>query len=610
MKLAKISITNYRGIESEAIIDLRDFTCIVGQNDAGKSTILKALDCTLNDKNPSYEDWNYKTTERFISIELFFSPNNIKVLLGEEIETTLENEEVIDENGYLRYKKIWEVKDSSLGKPKTFLLRKIYVNDDILPCTENELIKLCSKHTIPTKKGNGDEFNNVEKRQKLREKWEQLNISYEYSFEEIPTSGTKKIKFIGDSIKNILPTFEYFKADTSLSETDSSIQTYFKKIAVDIINNKVNTDEVENAVIDHLKSILTKITDKINAAVPKSERIEPKVEFDWTKLVSTSFRSTSSELDIPLSSRGDGFRRITMMSYFEYLAESQKSDNRNIIFGFEEPETFLHPKSQENLISKIRNLVEKSYQVVLCTHSPTIVSKVKVDEILHVTKENNQCKINARTAYKDIADDLGISAENSFVSLFNNYNIIFMVEGVDDIVALKHIAKLYKDNGLINEDFDELKVIILPIGGCGQIKHWMNLDLFTQLGKPYYLFFDSDKDDEQSNSNTYDLFIKYGVSPSNFLITKKRLLENYIPVSALKRIIPELDEVHLQYGDFGHAKNMCKNYPHDKIRGKIGGGNVAETHFTNLTFEDIQSTWSNGTEDEFVNLYNNIKILA
>lgn len=53
-----------------------------------------------------------------------------------------------------------------------------------------------------------------------------------------------------------------------------------------------------------------------------------------------TFKSTNEEGSIPLSSRGDGFRRITMMSYFEYLAEQDASEQQNIIFGFEEPETF------------------------------------------------------------------------------------------------------------------------------------------------------------------------------------------------------------------------------------------------------------------------------
>ena len=42
MKIKKIIIDNYRGINVPTEINFHDFTCIVGKNDVGKSTILKA----------------------------------------------------------------------------------------------------------------------------------------------------------------------------------------------------------------------------------------------------------------------------------------------------------------------------------------------------------------------------------------------------------------------------------------------------------------------------------------------------------------------------------------------------------------------------------------
>ena len=55
MKIKKIIIDNYRGINVPTEINLHDFTCIVGKNDVGKSTILKALDIFLNDSTIIYK---------------------------------------------------------------------------------------------------------------------------------------------------------------------------------------------------------------------------------------------------------------------------------------------------------------------------------------------------------------------------------------------------------------------------------------------------------------------------------------------------------------------------------------------------------------------------
>lgn len=52
------------------------------------------------------------------------------------------------------------------------------------------------------------------------------------------------------------------------------------------------------------------------------------------------------------------------------------------------------------------------------------------------------------------------------------------------------MQKLYKENSLIDNTFDELNINIIPIGGCDAIKHWVNLDLLTKLGVKtiFYLF--------------------------------------------------------------------------------------------------------------------------
>ena len=48
MILQKIIIENFKGIQEAVSLVINPFNVIVGQNDVGKSTILKALDCFLN----------------------------------------------------------------------------------------------------------------------------------------------------------------------------------------------------------------------------------------------------------------------------------------------------------------------------------------------------------------------------------------------------------------------------------------------------------------------------------------------------------------------------------------------------------------------------------
>ncbi|KAA6343151.1 hypothetical protein EZS27_009156 [termite gut metagenome] len=607
MILKKVILKSFRGVNSIIDIDFHLFNCIVGQNDTGKSTILKAIDTVLNETKLTRADYNVLANDNQISIELLFGCQNKELLLGEEIITTIEREELTNQDGLLVWKKTWNVTDTNVSTPKISIMRKKYDGDnDFIIKTEQQLITQCRAKGIETAKGNGETYNNAEKREKLREYNLQNNIAFTYEYEDIPTSGTTKLKTIGDAIKKELPAFQYFKADTSLSESDTTIQKYFKDMAFKIIQEGIDTVEMESIIKEKLGSVLQQITTKINDVVKSNEQVEPKIEFDWSKLISTSFVSTSSGNNIPLSSRGDGFRRITMMSYFEYLAETQRTNaTQQIIFGFEEPETFLHPSAQDNLCDKLNSLADNGYQVIVSTHSPIIVGNTNKDNIIHISKPDNIYTVNQIDIdYKALAIDLGIKPDNTFTPMFSTSRLLFLVEGIDDVKAMRHNAILYKHAGLIANTFDDLNINIIPIGGCGGVKHWVNLDLFTKLEKPFFIFLDSDKENGGADSPNEQNLISYGLTRNvDFSITKKRLLENYIPPIALQRLVPNSV---ITYSDFDHAKNFCKFYPDDAIKGRLGGASVVEHHYCHLTFDDLRLTWYDGATDEFLELYNKI----
>ena len=606
MILKKAILTNYRGINGSKSIDFDLFNCIVGQNDAGKSTILKALDIFLNGVKPTRPDMNVQSVDNFFSVELFFDCKAKECFLGEQILTTIEAEELVNADSLLVIKKTWSVTDTNVGAAKTAILRKKYNGqNDFIFQTEAKLMTLCGTNGIATTKGNGEEFNNVEKRQKLREYNAANTIAFTYEYEDIPSSGTTKAKAIGDAIDKMLPAFQYFKADTSLSDSDATIQKYFKDMATKLIDDEVDTDDMEEKVRTQLETVLSKITDKINSVVKTNETVKPKIEFDWSKLISTSFISNASGNNLPLSSRGDGFRRITMMSYFEYLAETRRTDEtQQIIFGFEEPETFLHPSAQENLFSKLTTLAENGYQVITSTHSPNIVGHTKRENVIHISKPENIYTINQTDIdFKALAIDLGIKPDNTFTPLFSTSRLLFLVEGIDDANAMHHNARKYKEAGLISNTFSELNINIIPMGGCDSVQHWINLDLFTKLEKPFFIYLDSDKETALAASKNETNLTGYGlVLGTDFLITRKRMLENYIHPTALQRLVPA---AIITYTDFDHVKNICKVYPDDNVRGHLGGKKVADKHYCSLTFDELRLTWNNGT-DEFITLYNQI----
>lgn len=601
MKLKYARIKNYRGIKEETSISFQDFSCIVGKNDVGKSTILKAIDVFLNENNPNIEDKNVYSDSNFIEINLIFDSASSPIILDDTIPVSLFDEELVDENGLISVKKVWDVSQKTI-KPKIFLCRKIYDVDDFVMLNEKELRTLCAKFHIDTAKANGEEYNNKEKREKLRAYHHEAGTSFRYDFEEMPVTGTTRPKKIIEALKSILPTFEYFRADRSLSDSDASVQKYFKELAYNLLKSEIQTDEVEDSIKDHIETALSKITEKINQVVPENEQVEAQVDFDWSKLISTSFRCKKDEANIPLTSRGDGFRRITMMSYFEMLAE-EKHFGRDMIFGFEEPETFLHPETQQQLYSKLIGMKDNGYQILVTTHSPNIVAESNMDEIIFIQRVDGKYTVRQydRIEISEIVEELGIKYDSRLLHAFEKIKALFLVEGPDDVIAFTHCAVQYKANGLIDSTFEELGVHIIPIGGCGAIKNWTNLQIINKLGKPFYIMLDSDKENEIMDSPNLAKLKEYGYDDSNCGVTKKREIECYIHPEYFHNLTPPIE---IEYGEWDDVKKICGEHP---MSGRLGGKGVCDRHFLKLTFSLLRKTFCpDGEHDEFLDIYHKI----
>lgn len=594
-------MTRFRGVNESKEILFDDYNIIVGQNDSGKSTILKALDLFLNDSEVSPDIKNTSAQENNVEIELFFSSGNKPIIIDEAIQTTFEDEEIVSEDGLLVIKKVWDTSKTKLS-PSVYVIRKSYGDNDFLLLTEKDLIKKCNALGIATQKANGEEYNNVEKRQKLRNHIQDNDFPFEFICEKLPNTGKSRGKFIFDAIKKTLPRFEYFKADSPLSESDTAIQRYFRKLSESKLE-EFGTEAIQTFVEEQVGNVLSKITYKINQVVPGDQNVMPEITFNWSNLVQTSFKSSSAGSSVPLRYRGDGFRRIAMMAYFEHLAEENKSEHQNIIFGFEEPETFLHPSAQEQLFEKLMGMTENGYQIFVTTHSSIIVANSKRSRIVHIFKENNNY-----TAVQDIQDftgiinDLGISTNNQFIKEFEKAKVIILVEGPDDSSAFSYAAESYKQNGIIERDFSDLQMVLIPIGGCDSIKHWQTLNLLQDLGKPFYIIQDSDKSHADEISPRHTALIGLGFSENtDFHVLNKRAIENYINIQTLEREIPG---IAIHYDNWTHVKNLSKQ--HDQAIA-LGGGKIAEKHFSNQTFDELRVSFSteNG-EDEFITIYENI----
>jgi predicted ATP-dependent endonuclease of OLD family len=222
-----------------------------------------------------------------------------------------------------------------------------------------------------------------------------------------------------------------------------------------------------------------------------------------------------------------------MVAYFEYLA--QKATKKYQIFGIEEPETFLHPELQQDLLDSIISLSEDS-QFFLTTHSPVFAGATQNTNIVVVKKENELSHYYNYENEDDILNvvirELGIRPNYNLLN--DNYRKAVFVEGSGD-VNFWNIAFLKIHGEIPNE------ILFIPCGG-DQVEFFVNASLCRKINRKFMVILDSDRgalDYASKLATKRELIEKVEALGGEFEILRKREIENYYSKAAMQRVIGE-----------------------------------------------------------------------
>jgi predicted ATP-dependent endonuclease of OLD family len=230
-----------------------------------------------------------------------------------------------------------------------------------------------------------------------------------------------------------------------------------------------------------------------------------------------------------MSHKGTGYRRLFMVARFRYLAE--KSKGHNIIYLIEEPETFLHPTAQQDLLSAFKELSNDN-QIIITTHSPVFAGATSVNGVVLCTKEGQSNYLNSSND-KDfifkIANELGIKPS---YNLRDSFEKILFVEGKDDVIFFKILCKKLLEKNLENN------TLVLPAGGSS-VDSFINIEYFKKNGRELFLILDSDKGlkAKQPNKPIIQLnsFQNFNKDFGKAYLLKKSNIENYLHPRAIER---------------------------------------------------------------------------
>ena len=544
MKLIELSIENFRSITSIKGVKISPSQALIGENNAGKSNILYAIDAFLSagSGGVNENDFQDKNKPIIIGAKFLVASQNLKKIWRPYMindELILEKHIWIEEDIRTNKETIKNEFHGYQAEPKQWFLsfKKIKEQKGDRPKWRD----IVFENTLPEYFLNNGACKKDDYTKGLERYLQENDIEYE----EPDLSSTQALGFQSKAISN-LPKFYFLRAETNYSdETDKRSSTStFRKLMADLTDRIIKNDpkykQIEDALqtvsnllnetktesttasgrLDSLSTIEDGIKKLLCSLMPSVEKVKLKVATeDITTIFSKGVEITVDdgvETDVLL--KGHGLQRCIIFSLLQalilnernqlVLTEKNEESKHPIILGLEEPELYIHPQLGKLFYDVLNSFSEKD-QVIYTTHSPRFIDVYKYDSIALIKKNKQDgtkflnCDQSAFNGLIDRKVFQGLTQLNSDVNeLFFAKNVV-IVEGPEDKIAITETAKKL---GKIKMRIEEIDITLIATGGK------QSMPFFIRVLNAFKI----------SYSVLHDLDIETGMSSENKNIEEAR----------------------------------------------------------------------------------------
>mgnify|MGYP000069623937 CR=1 FL=1 len=604
MDLVKFGLKNFRGFGNKLEeITVNNFTCLIGKNDAGKSSIFDAMDVFFNgyqniDADDTHIDIQGNKADQIELIGTFDTKDaEIKI---ESVPTSLEDEGLVNEAGQLEI--VQYITSPRKTGIKTFIVAFLPDFDEVkdIHTLKNSDLKKRFKEI--------KENNNISSWDDISQTTNTLMRKAIITYYKNTYPTKKRIpvnvpidkdggKDLWSSISKSLPLFQLFKTDRDNNDSDAEIQNPLKAITKKTLQGKLQ--EQLNAITSTIKEETikqaNKTLQKLNEMDPElAKQITPKFDDpSWQNV----FKFSLATDQIPLNKRGSGTRRLILLNFFRAEAEQahDESTSNNIIYAFEEPETAQHIDHQKILMESFKKIsAQNNQQVLITTHSSELAGLTDVENIREITQSLHISQINNSPELLKISDELGIFP--NIPGMPGKLRMVIFVEGPNDVKFLRLFLSKYCSSFCTQND-----LLVIPFGG-GALKHWVDLNVLESLNPCTYYLFDNDdagksyastlnKGRERVYSHTWDL------GPIEFYFPYETYLKEVTSINKSRQNTDPEDILSIVSEDDYHHANYKKDIQPIK--------NALWSNFKNLVATNtLADYWSNDSliDSEFKEL--------
>ncbi len=496
MKLHSLQIDGFKRIQSTKIL-FGDATFLIGPNNAGKSTVLKAIEWLLSAKkaipSPEYfsvvddETGETKPAVDTITLEAEFRnlPVEAKEWRGFKGRIfSYPTDDASDSGLSVTYKKTY-----TLGKDVVIEFRS--KERDIKP----EFAAYKTGQDLIDKGAPAAEVQDlfpdlgakIGTNKAALEKLDQLNAIWDTKVSETWFQNPGGIPGV---VLTMLPRFLLIPADTSVGEIEGTSAGVLGKTLNELFedvrsasNNYAQAQEYLNKLAQELDpedsgsefgKMITELNAVLASVFPDSQlHATASLSDPKTALKPTFNVEMSSNVRTPVSHQGSGMIRAAAFGMLRFrqkwLSKREDDHVRSLIVCFEEPEIYLHPSAANQMRDTIYELSGHESQIVATTHSPFIIDLArKPKQILNslrcVAAGVTASPFNVTDAYLALEDDakahvkMLLRVDDHVARVFFTKHIIIIEGDTEEVVIKETLKRLSKERYLkIVSDFEIVK---------------------------------------------------------------------------------------------------------------------------------------------------------
>jgi putative ATP-dependent endonuclease of OLD family len=529
MRIESVTVKHLRCIRKTSVnLDL--YTCFVGANGAGKSTMLCALNIFFRNTEAatdmlhlSIEDFHHQDITSPVEITVVFTD------LGAEAEE--------DFKGYVRqgklaitavavYDKVTKLANvvqygerlamndfafffERLGdKAKAGELRPIY-----------EELKDSRYPSLPAWKSIESSAAALQEYEAARPTECELIRSQDQFYGATKGAGRldKYVQWVYIPAVKDASDEEGERRDSALGKLLA--RTVRKKVDFETIVDKILADARDQyeKMLDENQPILAELSEALSMRLREWAHPEASLSLEWQQ---DSNRAVKAEMPLAsviageadfkgkLARFGHGFQRSFLLALLQELALGDDKDAPRLILACEEPELYQHPPQARHLASVFERLSENNSQILVTTHSPYFVSGRNFESVRLVhrlpeakcsgVEEFEYAKIASR--YSAVTGDPLKEASAALIKVHQalqpTLNEMFftqrliLVEGLEDVAYLQ-TWMILTDRW---EAFRRTGCHIVPCSGKSEMIR--PSIIASGLNIPHVIIFDGDRDQQ------------------------------------------------------------------------------------------------------------------